>query len=220
MTTVISNPPDAVMWKDAINGEMGKGPKFTRKDWDQLLGDAQCTIDVPSAAVLPTLIATYPEAKVLVCERDVDKWWTSMKATTAKALANPFNILLWLLDTDFWRPFYTLQMTMGPFMFGPKGLEEQNAKAVYREKYAEVRRLVPEGRRLEWKLEEGWEPLCRFLGKEVPDEPFPRVNDGQDFVERVQIMRRLAWKQIAGKFLPWVLFAGTAVFGIYKMRYS
>jgi hypothetical protein len=27
------------------------------------------------------------------------------------------------------------------------------------------------------KLSDGWEPLCKFLGKPVPDEPFPRVND-------------------------------------------
>lgn len=25
-------------------------------------------------------------------------------------------------------------------------------------------------------MEDGWEPLCRFLGKEVPDEPFPHAN--------------------------------------------
>ena len=220
MTTVISNVPDALMWRDAFNGEMGKGPKFTRKEWDQLLGDVQCAIDFPAAGVLPALIAAYPEAKILVCERDIDKWWASMKATILTGLSNPFNILLWLLDTDFFRPFITLQMTMGPFLFGPKGLEEQNAKAVYREKYAEVRRLVPEGRRLEWKLEEGWEPLCRFLGKEIPDEPFPRINEGQEWHERAKLLRRLAWERIARKFLPVVLFGGTAVYGIYRMQYT
>ncbi len=28
-------------------------------------------------------------------------------------------------------------------------------------------------------LSEGWEPLCQFLGVPVPDEPFPRANDGE-----------------------------------------
>lgn len=28
-------------------------------------------------------------------------------------------------------------------------------------------------------LAEGWEPLCKFLGKPIPDEPFPRVNDAE-----------------------------------------
>jgi hypothetical protein len=39
-----------------------------------------------------------------------------------------------------------------------------------------VRGLVPEERRLEWTVEDGWEPLCEFLGKPVPDEPFPHAN--------------------------------------------
>ncbi|KAJ7157668.1 hypothetical protein C8R43DRAFT_883303, partial [Mycena crocata] len=32
-------------------------------------------------------------------------------------------------------------------------------------------------RRLEFRVAQGWEPLCRFLGKEVPAMDFPRVSD-------------------------------------------
>lgn len=39
-----------------------------------------------------------------------------------------------------------------------------------------VRGLVPRERLLEWSVQDGWEPLCEFLEKEVPDEPFPHVN--------------------------------------------
>lgn len=39
-----------------------------------------------------------------------------------------------------------------------------------------IRGLVPPERLLEWNVQEGWEPLCKFLDKEVPDEPFPHVN--------------------------------------------
>lgn len=39
-----------------------------------------------------------------------------------------------------------------------------------------VRGMVPPERLLEWSVEDGWEPLCAFLGKEVPAEPFPHVN--------------------------------------------
>jgi hypothetical protein len=28
---------------------------------------------------------------------------------------------------------------------------------------------------------EGWEPLCKFLGKPVPDQPFPHINDSEQF---------------------------------------
>lgn len=39
-----------------------------------------------------------------------------------------------------------------------------------------IRGLVPPDRLLEWSVEDGWEPLCKFLGKDVPDEPFPHLN--------------------------------------------
>ena len=26
-------------------------------------------------------------------------------------------------------------------------------------------------------MKEGWEPLCKFLNKPIPDEPFPNIND-------------------------------------------
>ena len=52
----------------------------------------------------------------------------------------------------------------------------RNGKWVYREHYDMVRGLVPEERRLEWTVEDGWEPLCNFLDKPVPNEPFPFAN--------------------------------------------
>jgi hypothetical protein len=30
---------------------------------------------------------------------------------------------------------------------------------------------------LEFRLGDGWDPLCKFLGKDVPEHDFPRVND-------------------------------------------
>ena len=41
-----------------------------------------------------------------------------------------------------------------------------------------IRGLVPKERLLEWAVEDGWEPLCEFLDKPVPNEPFPHVNTG------------------------------------------
>jgi Sulfotransferase domain len=32
---------------------------------------------------------------------------------------------------------------------------------------------------LEMDLSDGWEPLCKFLGMPVPNEPFPRANDAK-----------------------------------------
>lgn len=36
---------------------------------------------------------------------------------------------------------------------------------------------------LEFNVKQGWEPLCSFLGVDVPDVPFPRLNDKQEFLK-------------------------------------
>jgi hypothetical protein len=33
---------------------------------------------------------------------------------------------------------------------------------------------------------QGWGPLCDFLGVAVPDEPFPHLNEGANFLELVR----------------------------------
>ena len=201
MTSIIKNPPDAWMWIEALKAEAGQREKFTRTEWDSLLGNVRVVLDMPAVGVFPALIAAYPEAKVVVCERDVEDWYRSMAATVLLGRKHALHMPLWLLDTDFYRPFVSMQMYMARVVFGPKGLEEENAKFVYKRIYANVRDLVPENGRLEFRLQDGWEPLCQFLGKEIPDEPFPRINEGRLWNERAKLMRWLAVKRIARKSL-------------------
>ena len=37
---------------------------------------------------------------------------------------------------------------------------------------------APKDKLLVFNVKEGWEPLCKFLEKEIPDKPFPRKNIG------------------------------------------
>jgi hypothetical protein len=46
----------------------------------------------------------------------------------------------------------------------------------------EVRERLPADRPLVYNVAEGWAPLCAFLGVSVPVEPFPNVNDTEEFV--------------------------------------
>lgn len=58
---------------------------------------------------------------------------------------------------------------------------EANARSTYRAHYDFVRKSVPKERLLDYELGSGWEPLCKFLGKEVPDCEFPRLNESKEF---------------------------------------
>lgn len=70
--------------------------------------------------------------------------------------------------------------------------EEMRARArpTYREHYELVRRVTPKDRLLEYHLGSGWEPLCTFLGKPIPDVPFPKSNETDMLLEKVGIIIR------------------------------
>lgn len=56
---------------------------------------------------------------------------------------------------------------------------------------AHIRAIVPKENLLEWEPSHGWEPLCNFLGKPVPDDPFPHSNQGDDVAKGLLMYARL-----------------------------
>ncbi len=65
---------------------------------------------------------------------------------------------------------------------------QEKAREMYVEHYAQVRRIVPKDRLLEYKLDDGWEPVCKFLGKPIPHVPFPKINDQAYMDEGIRIV--------------------------------
>jgi hypothetical protein len=65
-------------------------------------------------------------------------------------------------------------------------------KARMEEWDAAVKKAIPADRLLVYRVEQGWEPLCKFLNKPIPDKPFPRVNDTAEFQSRIKIFT-LIW---------------------------
>ena len=48
-----------------------------------------------------------------------------------------------------------------------------------------VKSTVPPEKLLVFDVKEGWEPLCKFLNKPVPNEPFPNINDKKDLQQKM-----------------------------------
>ena len=57
--------------------------------------------------------------------------------------------------------------------------------------------MVPKERLLEYRVQDGWEPLCRFLDVDVPDAEFPRINDAAQFI----LAHRIMWWLGVGKLV-------------------
>ena len=72
-----------------------------------------------------------------------------------------------------------------------KGDFNKYGKQVFNDYYAELRALVPPENLLEYKMGQGWEPLCEFLEVPVPQgKKFPHVNDTDGFVDRCKARNR------------------------------
>lgn len=152
---------------------------------------------------MPELIESYPEAKVIVSERDPEKWYTSVSATVGERVITWRQIVLAYVDPFFlgkWVPFIG---TLFQGLFGSGGVaDKETALRTYKQLHQEVRDMVPKENLLEFKLGDGWEPLCQFLNKDVPNEPFPFINESHEFLERIKLMEQQAMRRAAKNIIP------------------
>jgi hypothetical protein len=163
--------------------------------------------DTPCNVFAEELLQAYPEAKVILSVRDsVDVWYASY-----------FNSI-----QPFWDALYLEPGIVGMIRrtLSPRPRDDGMAwkllqhtyykdfprlgKQHYVEHNEKVRRLAKEQNRelLEFNVKEGWGPLCKFLGDEVPNTPFPFGNDTKEMqaivrglkVENDKAIRRNAVK--------------------------
>ncbi|MCJ1317730.1 hypothetical protein MMC15_003057 [Xylographa vitiligo] len=187
-----SNIRDCDMWNDAMDAKyLGQGPRFTRTEWDQLLGSySAVSADPPAVAFAEDLVAAYPDAKVILVEREIESWYQSFDANIIAAQWSPLISFVSELDPWLLRPVRRCHRRWATGWMASAGKAEMREKArrAYRDHYALVRRVTPKDRLLEYKFSDGWGPLCEFLGKPVPDAPFPRVNDSEALQELLTII--------------------------------
>ncbi|KAK5943083.1 hypothetical protein PMZ80_004088 [Knufia obscura] len=166
-------------------------------EFDALLGHSVAVTDTASSVFASEMIRAFPEAKaVLNVRRDLDAWHASaVKNLLGGAEMWVFWFFPWWNRELFWA-YHAYHRILFPGLFRCVGGSfdvgiRRNGKWVYREHCAMIRGLVPKERLLEWSVEDGWEPLCEFLGKEVPGEKFPRTNDAAGFEGRKNKMMQM-----------------------------
>lgn len=193
-------------WPDAP-GVRRPVRRFTRDDWDKIFGEYDAITDAGSLFA-DQLIEAYPDAKVVIVQRDFDKWWSSFKGGIVDGLFHPVGQMLFepiVVLTGLRGSHAMRKMILGAFHARNAAEIEAHARETYDAYYERIRALVPPERRLEYRLGDGWGPLCDFLGKEIPDVPFPNVNDkAEQWARQKEELKDLgltAWRIVQ----PWVL---------------
>jgi len=172
MIEVGGNEGHAQRWIDAMDG---------RPDWHALFGAYGATVDWPGCHYWRELAASQKDARVLLSVRDPDRWYESVMSTI-------YKVLTMTMPEDAPAPF-RLQQTMGRRMvlddtFGGRLDDRVHAIDVYQRHNAAVREAIAPDRLLVFEVAEGWEKLCSFLDRPIPEEDFPRLNDSASFRDR------------------------------------
>ncbi|KAL6717844.1 hypothetical protein ACLMJK_003929 [Lecanora helva] len=222
MENAVGNMKDDQLWLDAIEAKFEGGKPFGKKDWDRLLGHCQAVTDFPAVLFGPELIAAYPEAKVVLTERDIDRWHeyksrdrcdlnkvvglTLLLRSVTNTIDRYYrDWALWFLTyVDHMNAFYGRMFYKMWFYFS-NGDFATYGKERYKQHYEEVRKLVPPENLLTYKVGEGWEPLCKFLELSIPDTPFPTGNDQESFWKSTRAWQRARGMAAVKKALPWAV---------------
>lgn len=153
-------------------------------NWEAFFTGYQAAIDFPTSLFYKELIQIYPTAKVVLTVRNPATWYDSITATIFTKPRTRIDELLDVIKAPFsaehrlncrWHP---LDRLMWRTLFEGKFTDKQYVIDIFQRHSAEVQRVVPRERLLIYEVQQGWEPLCRFLGVPVPvNQLFPHLND-------------------------------------------
>ncbi len=184
-----------VMKKDNKNHldfwvKVAEAPKDFVPEWVKFFHQYEATVDYPACCVWDQLVKLNPEAKVILTlhPKGPEAWYKSTVDTIYRietmweskvlaAIIPPVKKMRRLTSKLIWRKFL-------------KGTMSQKDTAInhYNDHIEEVKRKVPADRLLIYSVDQGWKPLCNFLGKDVPEGAFPNVNDKTEMKKAIRLM--------------------------------
>jgi hypothetical protein len=172
---------------DLIKGEMplpawDAASQGQQVDFEQALDGWESTIDWPACTYWEQLVEIWPDVPVLLSVRDPDKWYESCLNSIHEAAQRgsrgelggdhpPPPDVMEVINRIVWEGTFKDRFQEDPeFAIDTFNAHNEAVKA-----------KVPADRLLVYEVQEGWGPLCDFLGAEEPDTPFPHLNDTESF---------------------------------------
>ncbi len=212
LTEVFKHPEHVAFWEAARRGE--------RVDWEGFFAGYGVAVDWPAFSFYKELMEAFPEAPVILTVRDPGRWYESVRSTIYgihKLSAGPAPVRLAFVLAGLFAPAVTgiarlANAILWDGLFDGRFEDRSYAIETFHRHNEQVRRRVPPERLLVYDVKEGWAPLCDFLGVEVPDEPFPHLNDTRE------MRRRLLGLVAASAAVPVLAGAGIIVALAHLLR--
>jgi hypothetical protein len=157
-------------------------------DWDVLFEGYQASVDWPSCNYWEAQLAHFPEAKVILSQRDPQRWYDSVMNTIY-----PSSLAARAADDPAIRAHMEMAFeVIWDGVFDGRMDDKEHVIDVYLAHNQRVIDSVPADRLLVFEAGNGWGPLCEFVGCPIPDDAYPNTNSTAEFQERVRAMREAA----------------------------
>jgi hypothetical protein len=171
MKEVTEHPDHLRMWHRRVAGQ----PSL---DWRELFKDFEATVDFPACIYYRELLAEFPDAKVVLNVREPERWFDSF--LTLQQTTDRFRVFRFIPRARRFLDFVDLLLQQ--VFEHPR--DRERCIEVFNEHNRTVQQTVPPDRLLVFRVQDGWTPLCQFLGVDVPvGVPFPHLNEGKDTLE-------------------------------------
>ncbi len=182
------------IWHDHARGRR-------KADIAQLLEGYGATVGQPCMFFPDDMLAAFPDALVIINSREPAAWFNSYRRFVETI--GKVRRLLWFIPR-----IRAVHRTLSAVVFDGcmAGHNDDQAFCVATIGGLQVRarKLVPPERILVFPVSDGWQPLCRFLGVPVPDEPFPHRNRNENEVKArigLALAKDVGWFGSAGLIL-------------------
>ncbi len=174
MLEVLQNPDHVDVWEQATRDEP--------VDWHSLYRGYRASVDWPSCNFWEIQLRAFPNARVVLSERDPERWYESVMNTIY-----PSSLKAREADDPVIRRHAEMVFELiWEGTFHGRVENREHAIDVYLAHNEYVKKQAPPEQLLVFEASQGWEPLCRFLEVPAPDQPFPRVNSTEEFQARLR----------------------------------
>lgn len=202
--TQMTQGPEADIrgWIDILSRLPARTPREKEEQHallHQRLDGYAAVMDSPACGFGPELLEMYPDAMVVCTTRDPASWERSMAGIANVATMWFLRAVLFPLPTMRFFPDYINGLRDQYIHL--YGEAEPLTQDVYHKHVTWLKDVVPAERLVFFDVKDGWEPLCKALGKEVPDAPFPKINDSE-------AIDRLAAKMVGRGLKRWAVILG------------
>ena len=199
MIELTNEPQRAKLWLQAAKGK--------DLNWEAVFEGYASTADFPGCLFYQDLLKAYPQAKVILTVRDAESWYHSARQTIFKSYPS-FKQALYIAShypfkkrvRQLMQVGWLIQKTIFKNTFRWQAFNKEKAIAAYHQHNAEVQKVVPPAQLLVYRVKDGWEPLCAFLGVPVPNTPFPNTNKVAHFhkMKQLTLKERISEKMKKG----------------------